>query len=240
MRIRGLHWLFLIVLLAGCAAFGSRAMGRSGSREGLSQLLKTHSSTPGGSATVVPAKSVHLSVDGRDSETSRSLSLNDGLAIFHVTYQGSDDLSVVLLDENGDVVDDIADGHGAFDGSTAIGLDQSCSCTVDVQTTGSWSITIDQPETLTGNSLPTTLFGAGQAASTAFQSAGGLARFHLMIRDPTGARVTLLSASGELLNVLGEGDSAFDRSRTVELDPGTYLLQVDTGGPWTVDVAVVP
>jgi hypothetical protein len=176
-------------------------------------------------------------MSGRDSQTTRSLALGAGLAILHVSYQGRDDFSFLLLDENGDTVDDIAGGHGAFNGSTAIGIDQPCDCVVDVQTTGPWTVTVDQPSTLTGDAVPTTLTGTGQAASTAFQSDGGLTTFHLHVRDIGGARVTLLTASGEMIDVLGEGDRAFDRSHTVELDPGVYLLQVDTDGPWSVDVA---
>jgi hypothetical protein len=236
MRVRNLLLVLLVFLAAGCSVFSPRTTGRSGSR-GLAQLLKTRSSDGDSNAAAAPTKAVHYSVDGHDSETSRSLALADGLVIFHVNYQGSADLSVVLLDDNGDVVDEIADGHGTFVGSTAIGLDQPCQCAVDVQTTGAWTITVDQPQSLSGSPLPMTLSGTGQAASTAFQSAGGLTRFHLVMRDPTGARVTLLRSNGELLDLLGEGDSAFERSRTVELDPGAYLLQVDTAAPWTVDIA---
>jgi hypothetical protein len=159
-----------------------------------------------------------------------------GLAIFQVSYQGSDDFSFLLLDENGDTVDNVAGGHGGFSGSTAIGIDQPCDCVVDVQATGTWTITVDQPSALVGNAIPATLTGTGQSASTAFQCAGGLTTFHLRIHDSGGARVTLLNATGEILDVLGEADNAFDRSRTVELDPGPYLLQVDTDGPWSVDV----
>jgi hypothetical protein len=237
MYVRYFLPLFLVFCVAGCSVFGARATGRSGSREDLAQLLKARSSDASNNSTVVPAKAVHYTVDGRDSETSRSLALNDGLVIFHVNYQGSDDVSVVLLDDNGDVVDDVADGHDTFVGSTAIGLDQSCQCAIDVQTTGTWTITVDQPQSLTGTALPTTLSGVGQAASTAFQSDGGLTRFHLVMRDPTGARVTLLRANGEVLDLLGEDTRGFERSRTVELDPGAYLLQVDTDAAWTVDVA---
>jgi hypothetical protein len=236
-----LYALCLALILSGCATLGSRSTaGKGTNREGLTQLLKTKSASPAATGNGLPSNAVHLEVSGRDNQTSRSLALNAGLAIFHVTYQGTGDYSFLLLDDNGDPVEDIADGHGAFAGSTAIGIDQFCDCTVDVQTSGPWTVTVDQPSALSGGAVPTTLTGSGQAASTAFQSAGGLTTFHQRVRDSGGGRVTLLNSIGEVLDVLGEGDSAFDRSRTVELDPGTYLLQVDTDGPWTVDVAAWP
>jgi hypothetical protein len=72
------------------------------------------------------------------------------------------------------------------------------------------------------------LTGTGQAASAAFTSAGGLTRFHIVIHDPTGARVTLRNANGEMLDLLNEGDAAFERSRTVDDDSltGTRAAQM--------------
>lgn len=255
------YGVLVTILLVGCTASGDRAStGNTSAGDVLSHLLGAKSSSA--VATTVPAPAVHplrssrptpearpivptdfsaghLAVTGQDSQMSKPLSLKDGLAIFHVTYNGNGDFSVILRDENGDVVADLANGHGSFDGSTAVGLADPCNCVLDVQTTGGWSITVDQPTALTGQSLPTTIRGNGQAASAAFHSVGGLTRFHQLLQGHTGGQVTLLTADGEELDVLGEGDVAFDRSRTVELDPGTYLLQVDTDGPWTVDITAV-
>ncbi len=140
---------------------------------------------------------------------------------------------MLVRDENDDIVSDIVESRGPFDGSTAVGLVDPCDCTLDVQTTGVWSVTVDQPDTLTGASLPTTLRGNGQAASSGFQTAGGLTRFHVVLQERTGGHVTVLAANGEVLDVLAESDVTVDRASTFELDAGTYLLQVDTRGPRT-------
>jgi hypothetical protein len=254
-------WSMLTILLIGCAAGDTgTSTGKTSALDSLPQLLKTKSSQTSAKATTASAPAVspaaskqpkprptqiaptnvtaaHFTMNGRDSQTSKPLQLNDGLAIAHVKYTGNADLSVILRDQNQDAVADLAEGNGAFDGSTAFGLSDPCDCVVDVQTTGDWSIVIDQPTTLAGIAIPTSVTGNGQAASNAFQSTGGLTRFHLVLQGHTGGQVTLLTADGEELDLLGEGDVAFERSRTVELDPGTYLLQVDTDGPWTVDVS---
>jgi hypothetical protein len=234
-------WLLLAVLVIGCSVRGTAATpARNANGEALSPLLKTRPSQTRAAGTVVPASVVHLTLTGQGTQTSKALALNDGLAIFHATYEGSSDFSMVLRDENGDIVDGIADGRGPFDGSTAIGLSDPCHCVVDVQGTGAWSVTVDQPATLTGKPVPVTLTGNGQTASAAFTTTGGLIRFQQAIQSQTGGRVTLLDSDGQMLDVLGDGGAAFAKSRTVELDPGTYLLQVDTDGAWAVDVSTAP
>jgi hypothetical protein len=240
MFVRVFSILLLAIVLTSCAPGGAKPTpGKSSSREQVSSLLKSRSTSSNASGTSGAATDVHLTVTGQGNQTSKSLSLREGLALFHLTYSGAGDFTATLVDDSGNEIETLADSSGRFAGSTAVGLSDPCDCVVDVQAAGSWSITIDQPAALAGQALPTTLNGTGQTASPAFQVSGGLVRFHQAVGGQTGGRITLRASTGETLDLLGESDSAFDRSRTVELDQGTYLLQVDTDGPWAVDISAV-
>jgi hypothetical protein len=153
-----------------------------------------------------------------------------------VAHRGAQQFRVTLLDEAGQPLDGIAAGEGSYDGSYATSLGAPCDCKIAVEGDGQWAIRVEQPTPTSGRPLPTSFAGRGDRATESFQSDHGLVRFHATHRGPRPFRLAPLDAQGEEIDRLALAEGDYDGSRTVELDKGTYLLQIEAQGTWTVDV----
>jgi len=66
--------------------------------------------------------------------------LDAALAIFDLEHQGEGAFSVRLLDEQGRVVEELAQATGAFQGSKAVRVEQGGRYLLDVTASGPWSV----------------------------------------------------------------------------------------------------
>jgi len=174
---------------------------------------------------------------GAGQQASAIFQLNPGLAIAHLTHNGTGHFGVKLLDAQGQSVDLLANDIGPFDGSKAVEIDSGGQFLLDISADGNWSTTITQPAPVNPGSPPLQLSGRGQQATSFFVLTDGLHRFALA-HDGTGHfGVSLLDAQGHLVDLLANDIGPFSGSKAAGVRrSGAYLLDISADGNWTVSI----
>lgn len=85
-----------------------------------------------------PASGQNFKGEGKDA-TQRFV-LGEGLAIFEVQHKGPGEFTIRLLDEQGNVIGEVAKGIGDFGGAKALQIPRTGYYLFDVDAPGEWSI----------------------------------------------------------------------------------------------------
>lgn len=94
-----------------------------------------------------------------------------------------------------------------------------------------------QPEEGARSSAGITLTGSGQTATEPFELESGLAVFRMTHQGNRNFIVYLLDQNGRRVDLLVNDIGSSSGSKAVQIPrDGTYLLQVEADGPWTVQV----
>lgn len=94
-----------------------------------------------------------------------------------------------------------------------------------------------QPEAEESSSAGITLTGSGQTATEPFELESRLAIFRLTHQGERNFSVWLLDSNGRRVDLLVNEIGSSSGSKAVRISrDGTYLLQVQADGPWTVQV----
>jgi hypothetical protein len=102
---------------------------------------------------------------------------------------------------------------------------------------GSSSEEESQPEEEGRSSAGITLSGSGQTATEPFELEYGLAVFRMAHQGNRNFIVWLLDSNGRRVDLLVNEIGSSSGSKAVQIPrDGTYLLQVEADGPWTVQV----
>lgn len=143
---------------------------------------------------------------GTGQEATELFSLEAGLAVFEVEHRGAGAFRVRLLDEQGNLVEELAEAAGDFRGSRAVRVPRGGRYLLDVSATGPWSVrrrADGQAAAAQAAALPDTASPAFRAASAAageVPTAGWLARGFVggALAGPVGAAfaVALAGRSG--------------------------------------------
>ncbi len=180
-----------------------------------------------------------INLSGVGQQATDPFELESGLAVFRMTHQGGENFIVDLLDQSGSLVDigGLANKIGPFEGSYAVQT-QAGSHVLDVQASGPWTITIDQPRP--SSALRTTSFsGSSKTATDLFELSRGLKRFNMTHQGSENFIVDLLDENGARVEIAGLVNEIgpFNGSKAVQVpEDGIYLLQVEADGPWTIQV----
>jgi hypothetical protein len=81
---------------------------------------------------------------GTGQQATDLFTLPAGLASFELEHEGKGAFSVRLLDEQGELIDNLASTAGAFRGSKAVRVPRAGQYLFDVSATGTWSIRLRQ------------------------------------------------------------------------------------------------
>ncbi len=176
-----------------------------------------------------------IELSGVGQTATDPFELESGLAIAKVTYQGNGYFGVRLLDQNGEMVDLLANAVGSLEGSKATQA-RAGRHVLDIQADGPWTATIEQPRP---SSAPetTSFSGTGQTATDFFELPRGLKTFRITHQGSEYFGVTLLDKDGKQVDLLANEVGAFDGSKATRIPKDDiYLLQVNADGPWTVQV----
>lgn len=88
-----------------------------------------------------------------------------------------------------------------------------------------------------GSSGGFTLSGSGQTATEPFELESGLSIFRISYQGERYFSVWLFANDGERVELLASEIGSFSGSKAVQVPrDGTYLLQVEAEGPWTIQV----
>jgi hypothetical protein len=178
-----------------------------------------------------------INLSGNGQAATQSFSLENGLVIARMTYQGESNFIVNVLDGNGNRAgDSLANVIGSFQGSYATHANAG-EYLLDVQASGPWTVTIEQPRP---SSAPETrsFQGTAKSATDFFTLSQGLARFELTHQGQHNFIVNLLDENGvrvgmTLVNEIGP----FQGSKAVQVPKdGIYLFQVEADGPWAIQL----
>ncbi len=176
-----------------------------------------------------------IELSGAGETATEAFELETGLTVVKLTHQGQENFAVTLLDENGEMVDLLANEIGSFEGATALGVTEG-SYLLDVDAQGPWTATIRQPRP-TDPPKTQSFQGEGARAPRPFSLPQGLARFELSHQGQENFAVTLLDGDGNMVDLLANEIGNFQGSTAVSIpQDGAYALDVDADGPWTIEV----
>lgn len=173
-------------------------------------------------------------VKGRNENVSKKFTLQPGIAVFQMDYDGDRNFIVGLLDAEGKEVSDLANEIGSFHGSQAAHVEGG-TYLFQVMSSAAWTIKVTQPRP--GSAPATTSFsGKGKRVVGPFSMGGGLKEVSLTHDGRRNFIVGLLDAEGsevsDLQNVIGRANN----STAVTADGGIYFLNVVADGHWNISV----
>ena len=192
----------------------------------------------------------NVTLTGSTDKVTDKFTLQAGVTIFRLTYSGTSNFAVTLKDADGGFVDLLANEIGAYSGETLIGVKSDSIVGaepgehfLDVQASGAWSVTIEQPRVSSGIALPQTLTGNGAEASVPIALTSGVAVFNMTHDGSSNFAVTLWADDGDYVDLLANeiGDYSGEKSVTVngglfDASPGIHWLDIDADGPWTIKI----
>ncbi|HEV2130181.1 MAG TPA: hypothetical protein VGR27_03735 [Longimicrobiaceae bacterium] len=162
-------------------------------------------------------------ISGTGQQATDLFTLPAGLATFEIEHEGEGAFAVRLLDEQGELIDNLASTTGPFRGSRAVRVPRPGRYLVDVSATGAWSIRLRQraSDEPAASISPAFLHGeeAGSAAARSVPTTSWLTRGFLggALAGPVGAAVAVALAGKSGIRapaaLAGEasGDTAFRR-----------------------------
>lgn len=184
-------------------------------------------------ATPVPTTAPQV-LKGKGQQVTDAFQLG-GLAVFRMKYSGARNFIVTLLNDQGEMVELLANAIGAFSGSVATGV-QPGAYVLNVESSGAWEIVVEQP--VPGAQAlqpPVKLTGKGAAASEFLSLPKGLVKFTLKHEGKRNFIVTLLDQDGQVVDLLVNVIGSHDGSTAVGIRrAGAYLLNVTADGAWTI------
>lgn len=113
------------------------------------------------------------SLRGSGTRATQAFPLVAGIAVFEVQHRGEAPFQMRLVDEQGQVVDEIASGVGAFGGSKAVRIPATGRYLVNVVADGDWSVRVRTGETALDAASDPTADSAMAAGRTAGRAAAG-------------------------------------------------------------------
>ena len=145
---------------------------------------------------------------GTGPEATAKFSLGEGLAIFEVQHDGEGAFLITLLDENGNVIVEVARGSGPFGGSKAVRIERTGLYLFNVDAAGEWSVRLRSDDEAPTNGAtaagPAAERGneAGYADASRVGTSGWIARGFLggVLLGPIGTGVAIAKAASSAEN----------------------------------------
>ena len=170
-----------------------------------------------------------LSYSGSGNQVSESFILPTTLAVFHLTNSGSSNFIVYLHDVNtGQNIDLLANEIGNADITVPQGVGEGMY-TLAVTSSGSWSVTIDQPHASAG--YLTSFNGTGTSATQMFSMTAGSKTLSYSNSGSSNFFVTLWNEQGDEVDipVITSGPTSGGTYMNVPAT-GNYMLGIEAAG----------
>lgn len=176
------------------------------------------------------------SFEGTERTARPSFKAAGGLAILRLTHAGRQNF-VVLVRQGERIATLVVNTVGPFDGSKAIGLPAG-DYTLDIRSSGRWSVEIDQPIPGSAPSAPQKFNGKGQGATSFFRLRAGNASFRMTHQGDGIFAPNLVKADGTPVTLLANEVKRYSGSKQVAVaEDGIYLIDVIATHPWNIDVS---
>lgn len=179
-----------------------------------------------------PVEPVPLS--GTGQQAAGPVSLVPGLVVAEMSHNGQANFAVKVLDDQGQMVELLANDIGPFGGAKAF-RSEGGEYLLDVTADGDWTITVSQPaiDSLAAT-LPVTLEGAGPGVK--FVALDGLTKFIMSHDGEANFAVIVLDRGGNKVDLLANEIGKFDGSKAAGLPAGDYVLNVEADGSWVISI----
>jgi hypothetical protein len=170
---------------------------------------------------------------GSGSKVTEPFQLGAGMVIANGTHSGEHNFIVHLVDASGETVNYLANEIGNAQSETLSGDLVAGAYRLEVTADGPWSVTLTQPHSTGGRTLPTTFSGTGNSVvGPFFQSNRGVV-FESHYTGEHNFIVTLIDHDGDyaggIANEIGSSDVS-----SIEHVNGSYWITVMASGPWTI------
>ncbi|MEA3238683.1 MAG: hypothetical protein U9Q94_02750, partial [Candidatus Bipolaricaulota bacterium] len=188
-----------------------------------------------------------VTLSGTGDSATEVFTLTEGLATFEMHHSGSSNFAVWLYDTNGKAVDLLANEIGPYSGTALEGVQADSMAAVpgtyllEVTADGAWEITIQQPSYASGEALPWSDNGTGDAVTGPFELSTGTIKFALNHSGSSNFVVWLYRTDGKAEDLLVNKIGAYHGSKIVGVQPdsfgvspGVYVLSVRADGGWTI------
>ncbi len=155
------------------------------------------------------------------------------MTVFKMSYSGESNFIVWLVNSSGEKKELLANEIGTFTGTKGVGLDKG-DFVLEVQGEGSWSVTVEQPRP-TSVEEKTSFSGTGQSLAGPFKLSGSKT-FAMTHTGSSNFIVKILGSDGKLKDLLANKIGDYSGSKLGGSGSGTYYLDVDADGPWTIQI----
>ncbi|MEC0173002.1 hypothetical protein [Paenibacillus graminis] len=243
---KNIIWGFVVTvsLLSGCSAnetnqVGSPTFSPEAVKEATEPTLEPSfipTAAPTIDPKVVPSenptpsstlqKDISINGTGDQSET---FNLNPGIAIFDINYTGEGNVYFDLLSPNGDT-DLLAAKRGQYKGRVYKKITESGEYSVNVNSKGSWSMSVSQNYPKELLQVPSSLTGKGDEVYFINLTEGNI-KFSLKNK---GEKMFMVELDGRLLGV---ENGNYTGSKTLSIDKaGVYPITIKSDGQWTITI----
>ncbi len=188
--------------------------------------------TPAPTNTPAPTAAPQV-FEGNGQQASPKFELPAGLVTFQMTHDGQSNFIAHLLDDQGQMVDSLANIIGPYNGSKALGVSAG-TYLMDINADGNWTITVHNPVPAEeGIAVP--VQGNGDQAIVFLKLAKGLATFKMTHDGQSNFIVHLLDDQGQLVDGLVNVIGPFDGSKALRIpSSGYYVIDVMADGAWSI------
>jgi hypothetical protein len=191
---------------------------------------------PTATTAVAPATPQKLTGQGTQAP---SITLNAGLTLVDLQYSGTANFIVQLLDKDAKLIEGLANEIGSYSGKRAIRIPAAGTYTLNVQSSGSWTIVALQPgpaEFSQGVVPPQKFTGRGDQYSPYLNAKTGALRIASHHTGQTNFIVFLLDSQGRLIEGIANEIGPYDGTKVIRIPrDGVYLLSIQADGDWTVE-----
>jgi len=189
---------------------------------------------------------------GNGDDVSSSFNLIEGIAIFDMTYSGSSNFIIWLYNaDTGEREELLVNEIGSYSGKAIVGVTTGWSGVspgryiLDVTASGSWQVTIEQPNPSSAPSLPRTYSGYGSDVPSPFlvESGKGAMKFKMHHSGSSNFIIWLYHVSGDREELLVNEIGYYDGSMLVSVggysgsSPGIHYMDVEADGSWSVEIS---
>lgn len=182
-----------------------------------------------------PEHAIHLSGSGR--QATEKFELQAGLAIVQVQNDGKSNFVVELMDGQGEEITNLFNEIDKFQGRQAFYIGKAGTYLLDVEGTGPWSFTIEQPRPTTAEPAPQTFKGQGTDVTPFITLPAGLTVFEFERSGEGRGVFTLLDQDGRAIEQIANQLDAFQGSKPLKIqEKGVYLFNVYGEGDWTLKI----
>lgn len=175
---------------------------------------------------------------GNGPGLSQVFEIGQGLSVFHFQLAGGNN-SVTLLSESGQEISKVIESAGPITGSQAMGVSPG-KYLFNVQTTGGWTLGVEEPVPVAAPFPPQTYDGSGYMATPFFQTKGGPMSITMNYRGTGDFVVTIMELNGNAVYLAANETGPYEGAITVSLKSEIYyLFNVESQGPWNLGIQPV-